>query len=495
LSLAFPSPVFLEPDVDTETIEDDPADEAEWDESGNLLALPPDPTLMLRRISSGEFSTISFNKAGSLLVTLDSRLSMETRDHSVFASELATPYSKLVQESPAVMEGLETQKINGKTVVTQGTPEALVAVFLGADELSMDQDYLHDFLATFRFFLTPADLLDIVVQQYGVLEIIRQRDRSQEESKAFGQRRLLNLLRKWFERYGVDFIRNPGMESRLREFLTSSVCQVGRHVKFIESLSAVLDDTLGLMISDDVVPGRSRKQSLSQDDAQLRKARSGSSGDFVPPTLELLSQLNKAPSPFAQRQQPWFTQEGITGAVSMEAPSAAFVLSETNVQAVAEQLTGLEFHLFRKIEELEFTDHLKVPQDYASPRLASLLAWSEGTIEWVARQVCQAKEEKKRVETIEVLILLAKRCKDLGNYNAVFEIMSGLLLPPVSRLLKTWKQVASLPKMKELWTVCPFFFLFFSTFRLLILVTMMQTGIKHSGLSLGKLSNLLRSGG
>jgi len=328
-----------------------------------------------------------------------------------------------------------------------------------------------------------------VVQQYGVLEIIRQRDRSQEESKAFGQRRLLNLLRKWFERYAVDFIRNPGMESRLREFLTSSVCQVGRHAKFIESLSAVLDDTLGLMISDDVVPGRSRKQSLSQDDAQLRKARCESSGNFVPPTLELLSQLNKAPSPLAKRQ------EGIAGTVTMEASSAAFVLTETNVQAVAEQLTGLEFHLFRKIEELEFTDHLKVPQDYASPRLASLLAWTEGTIEWVARQVCQAKEEKKRVETIEVLILLAKRCKDLGNYNAVFEIMSGLLLPPVSRLLKTWKQVASLPKMKELWTVCPFFFLFFSTFRLLILVTMMQTGIKHSGLSLGKLSNLLRPGG
>lgn len=41
--------------------------------------------------------------------------------------------------------------MNGKSVVSQGSVDALVAVFMGADELSMDPTYLHDFLATYRF--------------------------------------------------------------------------------------------------------------------------------------------------------------------------------------------------------------------------------------------------------------------------------------------------------------------------------------------------------
>ena len=76
-------------------------------------------------------------------------------------------------------------------------------------------------------------------------------------------------------------------------------------------------------------------------------------------------------------------------------------------------------------------------------------------MEWVARQVCAVKDQKLRVGVIMYFIILATKCRELGNYNALFEIVSGLLLPPVVRLTKTWKHVVAIPKTKALWAVSP----------------------------------------
>lgn len=419
-----------EPDVDDEGDEgDDPGDEAEYESgSGNHLALPVDQKLILKRISSGELSTFSFNQNGSLVAILDSRISQEFLD---IDPQPSTPVGKSLPPPPASSEGLEIITVNGKAVVSLGSVEALVGVFMGADELSMDPNYLHDFLSTYRFFLSPPDLLSTVIRFYGALEVIRQKDKTQEEVKAFGQRRLLNFLRKWFERFTQDFIRNPGLELRLRDFLTSSLCKVERHSKFVESFYTVIEDTLGrLETSNSLEDLPSRKGTLSPT-------------DFVAPTAELLARLGEVEA------------QGDGVGASDTSPPTQVAFDDSNIKAIAEQLTAIELGLFKAIEELEFSDNLKSPQDYSTPHLSWLLTWSEGMMEWVARQVCAVKDQKLRVGVIMYFIILATKCRELGNYNALFEIVSGLLLPPVVRLTKTWKHVVAIPKTKALWAVSP----------------------------------------
>jgi len=57
---------------------------------------------------------------------------------------------------------------------------------------------------------------------------------------------------------------------------------------------------------------------------------------------------------------------------------------------------------------------------------------------WVASEVCLGGNLKVRVRILRHIIAIARHCASMNNYNTVFEIVSGLALPPVSRLTKSW---------------------------------------------------------
>jgi len=55
------------------------------------------------------------------------------------------------------IEQVERTRMNGKNLIYAGTVAGLVGVFIGVDEV--DPTYLHTFLYTYRFFMTPMDFL------------------------------------------------------------------------------------------------------------------------------------------------------------------------------------------------------------------------------------------------------------------------------------------------------------------------------------------------
>jgi hypothetical protein len=56
----------------------------------------------------------------------------------------------------------------------------------------------------------------------------------------------------------------------------------------------------------------------------------------------------------------------------------------------------------------------------------------------VVNDIVKAKDTAQRVNIINHWISIAEKCKDLGNFESVMEIMSGLSNSCVSRLTKTW---------------------------------------------------------
>ena len=314
--------------------------------------------------------------------------------------------------------------MNGKLVISQGTVEGLIYVLLGVQDLAMNPKHLNGFLCTYRFFLTPPELLEFLIKQYTALENIRQRDKSQEEYRAYGQRKILNFCRKWLENFTPDFSRNPEMEEILKDFLKSETCQVERHSKFIESFLTAIDEILG------------------GDPSSKKSTRTGS---CTSPTAELLTRISSLKVEEEKRRS-----------------FLRLSFGDISPSSFAEQLTGMEFEMFKKIEQLEFVEYLLIPREYPVPNLLEFISWSERMINWVAKEVCLKKDLKERCECIENFLLGAKKCEELLNLNAVFEIIGGLLLPSVQRLSKTWKTVLSHSKFKSIWNV--FFFFFFHLF-------------------------------
>lgn len=58
---------------------------------------------------------------------------------------------------------------------------------------------------------------------------------------------------------------------------------------------------------------------------------------------------------------------------------------------------------------------------------------------WVANSVLQREDPKSRAEVMQKMIQIGQKCRDLHNFNAVTEIVSGLENASVYRLKKTWK--------------------------------------------------------
>ena len=68
----------------------------------------------------------------------------------------------------------------------------------------------------------------------------------------------------------------------------------------------------------------------------------------------------------------------------------------------------------------------------------------------LATSVCQKKKKKLRIRVIEFWIEVARECVNIGNFNSLMGIITGLNMVPVARLKKTWHKISSAGKFAVL---------------------------------------------
>ncbi|CAL8271930.1 unnamed protein product [Boreogadus saida] len=79
-----------------------------------------------------------------------------------------------------------------------------------------------------------------------------------------------------------------------------------------------------------------------------------------------------------------------------------------------------------------FSDHKK------TSNLEAYVRWFNRLCYLVATEICMPGKKKQRAQVIEFFIDVARECFNIGNFNSLMAIISGMNMSPVSRLKKTW---------------------------------------------------------
>ncbi|KAJ3211604.1 RasGEF [Dinochytrium kinnereticum] len=149
---------------------------------------------------------------------------------------------------------------------------------------------------------------------------------------------------------------------------------------------------------------------------------------------EILQKLNTMPL------------ECVPKAIDLEDSRSMIVFDFTSYHSrkIAEQLTLVDFSLFKKIERHEFASYLWHQDDKQNYKnLTKFIQRFNQIGYWVATVIVAQSNTKKRVDVLEKLVKIASRCLDYQNYNTSYAIICGLQTLSVNRLKKTWSSVGS----------------------------------------------------
>ncbi|KAG8593696.1 hypothetical protein GDO81_000920 [Engystomops pustulosus] len=119
---------------------------------------------------------------------------------------------------------------------------------------------------------------------------------------------------------------------------------------------------------------------------------------------------------------------------------------------LAQQLTHIELERLHYIGPEEFVQAFvqKNPLDNnencfgdkkKTQNLEAYVEWFNRLSYLVATEICMPVKKKHRARIIEFFIDVARECFNIGNFNSLMAIISGMNMSPVSRLKKTWAKV------------------------------------------------------
>uniref|UniRef100_A0A8C5D3S5 Uncharacterized protein n=1 Tax=Gadus morhua TaxID=8049 RepID=A0A8C5D3S5_GADMO len=80
--------------------------------------------------------------------------------------------------------------------------------------------------------------------------------------------------------------------------------------------------------------------------------------------------------------------------------------------------------------------HIELPSN-----LGAYVDWFNRLSYLVATDICTAVKRKTRARVTEFFIDVARECLNIGNFNSLMAILSGMTMGSVSRLKKTWGKV------------------------------------------------------
>uniref|UniRef100_A0A8C3FPB7 RasGEF domain family member 1C n=1 Tax=Chrysemys picta bellii TaxID=8478 RepID=A0A8C3FPB7_CHRPI len=119
---------------------------------------------------------------------------------------------------------------------------------------------------------------------------------------------------------------------------------------------------------------------------------------------------------------------------------------------LAQQLTHVELERLSHIGPEEFVQAFVHKDSLDSTKscfneqkktsnLEAYVKWFNRLCYLVATEICMPAKKKQRAQVIEFFIDVARECFNIGNFNSLMAIISGMNMSPVSRLKKTWSKV------------------------------------------------------
>ncbi|XP_048876373.1 ras-GEF domain-containing family member 1B-like isoform X1 [Brienomyrus brachyistius] len=289
--------------------------------------------------------------------------------------------------------------------LVSGSLEALIQHLVPSVDHYPDRTYIFTFLLSSRLFLHPYELMSKVYQMF----VEHQRLGDPHADKIRVRKiapKIVQLLTEWTETFPYDF-RDDRMMRSLKEL------------------------THRLTIGDEVC--RKAVQQMMQ--GLIRKLAALSQYE------ELLVKINAT------------VAERLTVLKTKPQSIQRDVLTVCNdAFSLAQQLTHIELERLSYIGPEEFVqafvqkDPLVNNKSRFSDRkkannLEVYVEWFNRLSYLVATEICLPVKKKQRARVIEFFIDVARECFNIGNFNSLMAIISGMNMSPVSRLKKTWAKV------------------------------------------------------
>ncbi|XP_034781192.2 ras-GEF domain-containing family member 1B isoform X2 [Acipenser ruthenus] len=289
--------------------------------------------------------------------------------------------------------------------LVSGSLEALIQHLVPSVDYYPDRTYIFTFLLSSRLFIHPSELMAKVCQ------LCVEQQRLNEPGTDKGRLRkiapkILQLLTEWTETFPYDF-RDEKMMQSLKELMHKIASGDEIYRKTVQQMTQSLIRKL---------------TTLSQYEEVLVKINAT--------VTDRLTVLKTKPQSIQRDivticNDPYTLAQQLT---HIELERLSYIGPEEFVQAFVHK-DPLDN------DKSCFSDHKK------TSNLEAYVAWFNRLSYLVATEICMPVKKKHRARVIEYFIDVARECFNIGNFNSLMAIISGMNMSPVSRLKKTWAKV------------------------------------------------------
>ena len=298
-------------------------------------------------------------------------------------------------------------------VIVSGSLEELIQELLPRAHSCPPDSFMFSFLLSSRLYLTPSQLL---------AELYRRADQlahmiSSTSYPAYVSN-LLKLLSNWITWFPYDFQEEATMV-KLRKVTQLCVsCDGSVQARVTQLMQSLLKHLTAV-------------EKHGQYLAKLRKVQSESEGEDP---VDLTSQ-GWQPSTLAQQL------------TLLELQYLSFIGPDEFVNAFARDRSSTA--ATKKPDPKTGSDispetvEARMRAGKKTSNLEAYISWFNRLSFLIASSVCHHKKKKHRARTIEFWIEVARECVNIGNFNSMMGIISGLNMTPISRLKKTWIKIHS----------------------------------------------------
>jgi hypothetical protein len=259
-------------------------------------------------------------------------------------------------------------------------------------EKHTDTQQIFVFLQTYRTFIQPKKLLDLLIARFHTL--VPNKDLTPEELETYDRTtrkptrlRVLVVFKYWIEQHFLDWDENPELDQPFREFMKNEVLPYG-----LTNLSE-----------------------------------------------QILRILDKRIQEKQKHEMPSSKMEHIT-----KFDISVFDFWGFPARDIAVQLTLHEFSLYSAIKPYEFLGLAWTKKDgkKRAPNILAAIGGFNKMVEWLRTEILMEDNLKDRVSRLSKILDIANEFYRINNFNGVVEVIATLESSSIARLKRTW---AALP--------------------------------------------------
>ena len=116
-------------------------------------------------------------------------------------------------------------------------------------------------------------------------------------------------------------------------------------------------------------------------------------------------------------------------------------IDQFSPKEIAQQLSLIELEMLNSISNLECLNKSWSKKNGKATNIKNMIALTNGLGDWISDWILGESNQKKRVNILKKVILIAEECLQLQNYDTLMAIVSSLNSASVHRLRKTFDEL------------------------------------------------------